>query len=72
MPILQNGQGYISYSAPGEGNRGSLESTLGFELFPWLRNDYNQDGIFDDTISSEVRFGLYRGSDRVIWWSEQN
>ncbi|MEZ8087241.1 DUF6701 domain-containing protein [Vibrio sp. 1S139] len=71
-PILQYGQGYISYSAPGEGNRGSLESTLGFELFPWLRNDYNQDGIFDDTISYEVRFGLYRGSDRVIWWSEQN
>ncbi|NOJ13404.1 LamG domain-containing protein [Vibrio splendidus] len=71
-PIIQNGEGYISYSAPGEGNRGALESTLGFESFPWLRNDYNQDGIFDDTIVSEVRFGLYRGSDRVIWWSEQN
>ncbi|MEZ8447396.1 DUF6701 domain-containing protein [Vibrio splendidus] len=71
-PIIQNGEGYISYSAPGEGNRGTLESSLGFESFPWLRNDYNQDGIFDDTISSEVRFGLYRGSDRVIWWSEQN
>ncbi|MFA0311656.1 hypothetical protein BH581_11900 [Vibrio splendidus] len=71
-PIIQNGEGYISYSAPGEGNRGTLESTLGFGAFPWLRNDYNQDGIFDDTISSEVRFGLYRGSDRVIWWSEQN
>ncbi|MEZ9109564.1 MULTISPECIES: DUF6701 domain-containing protein [Vibrio] len=71
-PVIQNGEGYISYSAPGEGNRGALESSLGFESFPWLRNDYNQDGIFDDTISSEVRFGLYRGSDRVIWWSEQN
>ncbi|MCW4444768.1 LamG domain-containing protein [Vibrio splendidus] len=71
-PVIQNGEGYISYSAPGEGNRGTLESSLGFESFPWLRNDYNQDGIFDDIISSEVRFGLYRGSDRVIWWSEQN
>ena len=36
--------------------------------------DVDNDGNLDDdnSVSGQVQFGIYRGSDRVIWWNEQD
>lgn len=38
----------------------------------WLAEDKDGDGNFDQTTQGRAQFGLYRGSDRVIWWRESN
>jgi len=38
----------------------------------WLRADWDQDGLWDDTDHPEtaISFGHYRGHDRIIYWRE--
>lgn len=38
----------------------------------WLAEDKDGDNNFDQTTQGRAQFGLYRGSDRVIWWRESN
>jgi MSHA biogenesis protein MshQ len=71
-----NGESWLEYSAPGSGNTGTITSSFNMQLrgVPWLREDADNDGSLDDdnSVSGQVQFGTYRGSDRVIWWSEQD
>ncbi|MBN3493515.1 DUF6701 domain-containing protein [Vibrio neptunius] len=67
------GESWIEYTPPGAGNTGTITTSINLSsLFPWLRDDENGDGSLDDVTSGLTQFGLYRGSDRVIWWNEQN
>ncbi|WP_407047727.1 DUF6701 domain-containing protein [Vibrio cholerae] len=71
---LNSGQRAIRFSAPGAGARGVIDSVLDLNAHNllWLAEDKDGDGSFDQTTQGRVQFGLYRGSDRVIWWRESN
>ncbi|MFL1405788.1 DUF6701 domain-containing protein [Marinobacter sp. M1N3S26] len=57
----------IVLTAPGEGNRGDVRVT--FPVPIWLTGDYDDDGVLEDP-SGLATFGVYRGSDRIIYWRE--
>lgn len=71
---LSSGVTTINFSAPGAGEQGFIDTLLDLDAngLPWLRIDEDQDGSFENSVSGRVQFGLYRGSDRVIWWRERN
>lgn len=71
---LNSGQRAIRFSAPGAGARGVIDSVLDLNAHNllWLAEDKDGDGNFDQTTQGRAQFGLYRGSDRVIWWRESN
>ncbi|NUW68648.1 DUF6701 domain-containing protein [Vibrio coralliilyticus] len=67
------GESWIEFTSPGAGNTGTITTSIDLSsLFPWLMDDEDGDGNFETSTSGLTQFGLYRGSDRVIWWSEQN
>ena len=67
------GESWIEFTSPGSGNTGTITTSIDLSsLFPWLMDDEDGDGNFETSTSGLTQFGLYRGSDRVIWWSEQN
>ncbi|ENQ4672298.1 MSHA biogenesis protein MshQ [Vibrio cholerae] len=71
---LNSGQRAIRFSAPGAGARGVIDSVLDLNAHNllWLAEDKDGDNTFDQTTQGRAQFGLYRGSDRVIWWRESN
>lgn len=71
---LSQGKSAIRFSAPGAGVTGYIDSILNLNTHDlmWLAEDKNGDGSFDQTTQGRAQFGLYRGSDRVIWWRESN
>ncbi|EGR2467935.1 MSHA biogenesis protein MshQ [Vibrio cholerae] len=71
---LNSGQRAIRFSAPGAGARGVIDSELDLNAHNllWLAEDKDGDNNFDQTTQGRAQFGLYRGSDRVIWWRESN
>ncbi|WP_371862749.1 DUF6701 domain-containing protein [Vibrio cholerae] len=71
---LNSGQRSIRFSAPGAGALGVIDSVLDLNAHNllWLAEDKDGDGNFDQTTQGRAQFGLYRGSDRVIWWRESN
>lgn len=71
---LNSGQRAIRFSAPGAGARGVIDAVLDLHAHNllWLAEDKDGDNNFDQTTQGRAQFGLYRGSDRVIWWRESN
>ncbi len=71
---LNSGQRAIRFSAPGAGALGVIDSVLDLNAHNllWLAEDKDGDNNFDQTTQGRAQFGLYRGSDRVIWWRESN
>ncbi|ENM5898635.1 MSHA biogenesis protein MshQ [Vibrio mimicus] len=71
---LSQGKSAIRFSAPGAGITGYIDSILNLNTHDlmWLAEDKDSDGSFDQTTQGRAQFGLYRGSDRVIWWRESN
>ncbi len=69
---LSSGQSQTALllSAPGAGNYGSVDVSLNLTATPWLEFDWNNDGTFDSSVTATASFGIYRGSDRVIYWQE--
>lgn len=71
--LLSSGFANINFSAPGAGNTGTIVSSYNLStLLPWLRVDEDGDNNFYQTNQGRAQFGLYRGSDRVIWWRESH
>jgi hypothetical protein len=64
---FQNGDANIAFSAPGVEGSVQLESDL--SSLPWLRHSW-QAGTVTDPPDAMVRFGQFRGHDRVIFWRE--
>lgn len=71
---LASGVANINFTAPGAGHQGFIDTLLDLNAhgLPWLRPYNDQNGAFENEVSGRVQFGLYRGSDRVIWWREKN
>lgn len=68
-----NGEGKFTFTAPGAGNQGIVTPQLNLNSvgYPWLRVDQTGNGQFDNIEEAKIQFGLYRGSDRIIWWREK-
>jgi MSHA biogenesis protein MshQ len=68
---LSSGQATLTFSAPGEDNDGyvDIQSQLG-STAPWLLGDYDGDGVFDDEATGRASFGLFKGSDNIIFRRE--
>ncbi|WP_144391410.1 DUF6701 domain-containing protein [Pleionea sediminis] len=56
-------------AAPGLGNSGEVDVEYDLSLANWLYFDWNGDGTTGNP-QSTAGFGLYRGSDRIIYWKE--
>ncbi|WP_439146298.1 DUF6701 domain-containing protein [Vibrio sp.] len=65
-----DGESWIEFSAPGAGDTGLIDTEIDLNKHgvPWLIEDLDGEG----TVSGIAQFGIYRGSDRVIWWTEKN
>ena len=70
---ILNGQSVLGsgleFTAPGDGNYGSVIINYDISSQPWLQFDWDGDNSID-TPSATLNFGYYRGSDRVIYWKE--
>ena len=63
----------IQLTAPGVGNDGSTR--VRHRVPDWLKYDWNNDGDLtdlEDNPGAEIRFGQYRGHDRIIFWREKS
>jgi hypothetical protein len=76
IPLTAGDAGLV-LSAPGAGNRGTVEVRLdlgaGGAIAPWLRYDWpadGLDGVFDDDPVGLATFGIFAGDDPVIFRRE--
>jgi len=58
----------IELRAPGAGNQGQVG--VSYDAYDWLKYDWDNDGVYDDSPSAIATFGIYRGNDRIIHWRE--
>lgn len=75
--VVVAGKGDLSFSAPGAGCVGytSISVDLGTvsppgQNQPWLQYDWNGDGLYEDNPSGRVDFGIYKGSENIIYTRE--
>lgn len=69
---VSNGVTSMNFTAPGTGGQGQVVPTLSLLNLPWLQQDQDNNNSFEDSIKATIHFGIYRGSDRIIWSHEQN
>ncbi|MFT6270792.1 MAG: MSHA biogenesis protein MshQ [Alphaproteobacteria bacterium] len=58
----------ISFAAPGAGNQGEIGVL--YTAYDWLRYDWDDNGVYDNSPTAIATFGLYRGDDRLFHWRE--
>ncbi|MUK66869.1 DUF6701 domain-containing protein [Aliivibrio fischeri] len=68
---VEDGSTSMTFTAPGNGNQGQVVPTLSLLNLPWLQQDADNNQSFEDSIKAIIHFGIYRGSDRIIWNREQ-
>ena len=68
---MNNGLIRLKFSPPGNGNQGEIIVTLFLLGLPWLQQGADQSDSFEDSLKTIIHFGIYRGSDRIIWKREQ-
>ena len=68
---VKDGVTSMDFTAPGNGNQGQVIPTLSLVKLPWLQQDQDNNDSFEDFIKATIHFGIYRGSDRIIWSHEQ-
>lgn len=68
---LTNGVATMTFAAPGEDNQGYVDIQSQTSLnFGWLLGDYDNDGVYDDEATGRASFGLFRGSENIIFRRE--
>ncbi|MBI3898106.1 MAG: hypothetical protein HY308_07400 [Gammaproteobacteria bacterium] len=68
---LVAGDAGLSFAAPGVGNGGSIDVTVGLGAYTWLRYDWDGDGADDDDPSGRVTFGIFKGNRWHIYRRER-
>lgn len=69
-PFTGGSAGFV-FSAPGLGNTGYIDVDLDAAAMPWLRHDWDGDGVHaEDPPTARAVFGRYRGDDRILYWRE--
>ncbi len=66
------GHGDLTFSAPGKDNQGYIDIHANLDGFDWLKFDWDNDGRFSEAPSGRVSFGLYQGSDVIIFRRERD
>jgi lambda repressor-like predicted transcriptional regulator len=68
---LTSGSAVLSLSAPGEDNQGyvNVRSQISGS-YNWLLGNYNDNGIYDNEATARASFGLFKGSDTIIFRRE--
>jgi MSHA biogenesis protein MshQ len=71
LTALVNGETTLTFSAPGTNNQGyiNIKSQLN-DIYNWLLDDRDNDGNYDDEAKAKASFGVFKGSDRVIFRRE--
>lgn len=64
------GIGNLIFTAPGEDNQGYIDIKGSLTGFEWLQFDWNSDGSFTNNPSGRASFGLFKGSEKLIFRRE--
>lgn len=68
---LSSGSATLTLSAPGEDNKGYVDISSNIAAnYDWLLGDYDNDGGYDDEAIGRGSFGLFKGSDNIIFRRE--
>ena len=67
---LVAGDAGLSFSAPGAGNTGYIDISGNFAGLPWLRFDWDHDGVHDNSAAARATFGVYKGNNQQIYFRE--
>lgn len=69
---LSSGSASLTLSAPGQDNQGYVDvsSRIGAS-YPWLLGDYDNSGSYNNEAQGRVSFGLFRGSNNIIFRRER-
>lgn len=68
---LVAGSATLTLSAPGEDNQGYVDISSNIAAnYDWLLGDYDNDGGYDDEAIGRGSFGLFKGSDNIIFRRE--
>jgi len=68
---LANGVATMTFAAPGKDNQGYVDIQSQTSLnFGWLLGDYDNDGSYDDEATGRASFGVFKGSDNIIFRRE--
>jgi len=71
LNALNSGQATLTFSAPGEDNQGYIDIRSQLSAnYDWLLGDYDNDGGYDDEAQGRASFGLFKGSDNIIFRRE--
>ena len=57
-------------SATGTNNTGYLDLTYALTSQSWLLGDWDGDSAYDDDPASRATFGIFKGSDMLIYSRE--
>jgi hypothetical protein len=68
-PVV-NGLGGLTFSSPGAGNTGYINVSSNFSSLPWLLYNWNQAGLGNTSPTAVATFGVYQGSNKVIYFKE--
>ena len=68
---FSSGKALLTFSAPGEDNRGFIDVRSSIATnYNWLLGDYDSDGNYDDEATGRASFGLFKGSENIIFMRE--
>ena len=68
-PLLAGDAG-LALSATGSGNTGYYDLSYALTSFSWLLGDWDGDSAYDDDPASRATFGIFKGSDMLIYSRE--
>ena len=68
-PLLAGDAG-LALSATGSGNTGYYDLSYTLTSFSWLLGDWDGDSAYDDDPASRATFGIFKGSDMLIYSRE--
>lgn len=67
--VVTDGEASLTFSAPGDTGWVDVETLLGSD-WPFLRDDLDDDGAYDDSPSARAGFGLFDGNENRILLQE--